>query len=93
MKEYAIGMIETRGFIPSIEAVDAMLKSANVHIDSYQKTGSGYITVIVRGDVSAVMTAVAIGVEAARRVGQVTSHYVIPRLDKEMIKLLPKISQ
>ncbi|MEA4924394.1 MAG: BMC domain-containing protein [Syntrophomonadaceae bacterium] len=79
MVKEALGMIETRGLIPAIEAADAMVKSANVYLCGYQRTGSGYVTVMVRGDVGAVKAAADAGAAAARKVGELVSVYVIPR--------------
>jgi len=85
----ALGFIETRGFIGVVEAADTMLKAASVSLVGYRKTGSGYIAVMVRGDVGAVKSAVEAGTEAAARVGEVISTQVIasPHEDLEdMIK-------
>ncbi len=73
----ALGFIETRGFIAVVEAADSMLKAASVSLVGYRKTGSGYIAVMVRGDVGAVKSAVEVGTEAAARVGEVVSTQVI----------------
>jgi len=89
MVREALGMIETRGFIPAIEAVDAMVKAANVTFCGYQKTGSGYVTVMVRGDVGAVKAATDTGAAAAAKVGQLVSVYVIPRPHEETEDILP----
>jgi len=86
----ALGMIETRGLIPAIEAADAMVKSANVHLCGYQRTGSGYITVMVRGDVGAVKAATDAGAAAARKVGELVSVYVIPRPHDDTEAILPE---
>jgi microcompartment protein CcmL/EutN len=73
----AIGFIETRGFIGCVEAADTMLKAASVSLQGYRKTGSGYIAVMVRGDVAAVKAAVEAGTAAAARLGEVVSSQVI----------------
>ena len=78
MKE-ALGLIETRGFVGAIEAADAMVKAANVKLVGKEKTGSGLVTVMVRGDVGAVKAAIEAGGEAARRVGELVSVHIIPR--------------
>ena len=75
----ALGMIETRGFAAMVEASDAMVKAARVELVGYEKTGGGYVTAIVRGDVAAVKAAVEAGVRGAEKVGQVVSVHVIPR--------------
>ena len=72
-------MIETKGFCAAMEAADAALKSANVHISGWEKIGSGYITVFFRGDVAAVKAATDSGAAAASQVGSVVSVQVIPR--------------
>lgn len=77
----AIGMVETKGLVPVIEAADAMVKAANVQIVQYAKAGSGLATVVVTGDVGAIRAAVDAGATAARRVGTVVSVHVIPSLD------------
>ena len=75
----ALGLVETRGLIGSVEAADAMVKAANVQLIGYEKIGGGYVTVMVRGDVGAVKAATDAGAEAAARVGEVVSVHVIPR--------------
>ena len=87
MKE-ALGLIETRGFVGAIEAADAMVKSANVRLIGKEKTGSGLVTIMVRGDVGAVKAAVEAGAEAARRVGDLVSVHVIPRPHADVEELL-----
>lgn len=88
MKE-ALGMIETRGMVASIEAADAMLKAAKVTLVGKERVGGGYVTVMVRGDVGAVKAAVEAGAEAARRVGDLASVHVIPRPHEEVEAILP----
>jgi ethanolamine utilization protein EutM len=85
----ALGMIETRGLVASIEAADAMVKAANVTLLAKRKIGGGYVTVMVRGDVGAVKTALAAGREAAGRVGDVVSVRMIPGPHMELETLLP----
>ena len=75
----ALGMIETRGLIGSIEAADAMIKSADVSLVNQEKIDGGLVTVLVEGDVGAVQAAVEAGKLAAQRVGQLISAHVIPR--------------
>ena len=87
MKE-ALGMIETKGFVGAIEAADAMVKAANVRLIGKEKTGSGLVTVMVRGDVGAVKAATEAGAEAARRVGELVSVHVIPRPHTDVEELL-----
>ncbi len=87
MKE-ALGLIETRGFVGAIEAADAMVKAANVRLIGKEKTGSGLVTVMVRGDVGAVKAATEAGAEAARRVGELFSVHVIPSPHPDVEELL-----
>jgi len=85
----ALGMVETRGLVPQIEACDAMLKSANVKLMGYEKVGRGYVTGFVRGDVAAVKQAVDSGSAAACKVGEVVSAHVIPRPHDDLSNMLP----
>lgn len=85
----AIGLIETRGYVGSVEAADAMVKAANVALVGYRKIGGGLVTVIVEGDVGAVKASVDAGAAAAKRVGELLSSHVIPRPHEELEKLLP----
>jgi ethanolamine utilization protein EutM len=86
----ALGMVETRGFIGSVEAADAMVKAANVVLIGSEYIGAGYVTVLVRGDVGAVKAATDAGAAAARRVGELISVHVIPRPHAEVERILPK---
>ena len=90
MAQDALGMIETKGFIGSVEAADAMVKTANVSLIGTEQIGAGYVTVLVRGDVGAVKAATDAGAAAARRVGELVSVHVIPRPHAEVERLLPK---
>ncbi len=85
----ALGMIETRGLVPQIEASDAMLKAANVTLVGYEKVGRGYVTSFVKGDVAAVKQAVDAGSAAATKVGEVISVHVIPRPHEDLANMLP----
>ena len=71
MANEALGMVETRGLVGSIEAADAMVKAANVSLIGYEKIGSGLVTVMVRGDVGAVKAAVDAGAASAKIDGEV----------------------
>ena len=84
----ALGFIETRGFVGCVEAADTMLKAASVTLQGYKKTGSGYIAVMVRGDVAAVKAAVEAGTEAAARLGEVVSTQVIASPHEDMEQML-----
>lgn len=90
MAKEALGLIETKGLVPSVEAADAMVKAANVTLIGKEVIGGGYTTVMVRGDVGAVKAAVEAGAVAARKVGELTSAHVIPRPHEEVEKILPK---
>ena len=85
----ALGMIETRGLVGSIEAADAMVKAANVVLIGREYIGAGYVTVMVRGDVGAVKAATDAGAAAARRVGELIAVHVIPRPHGDVEKYLP----
>ncbi len=85
----ALGMIETKGLVCMIEAVDAMLKSANVQIVGWDKVGSGLVTSFVVGDVAAVKAAIDAGASAASKIGEVVSVQVIPRPHEELAAVLP----
>ena len=89
----ALGMIETRGLIGSIEAADAMVKAANVTLIGKVLVGGGLVTVMVRGDVGAVKAAVDAGAAAAERVGELLSIHVIPRPHQEVEFILPKLEE
>ena len=85
----ALGMVETKGLVGSIEAADAMVKAANVLLVGKEYIGAGYVTVFVRGDVGAVKAATDAGAAAARRVGELVAVHVIPRPHGEVEKILP----
>ena len=85
----SLGLVETRGLIAMIEAADAMVKAANVKVVGWEKAGSGYVTVIVRGDVASVRAATDAGAAAARRVGELVSVHVIPRPHASLESALP----
>ena len=89
MGQEALGLIETKGLVASIEAADAMVKAANVKLIGQGKIGHVLVTVMLRGDVVAVIGSVDAGVQAAENIGEVVSNYVIPRPQSEVEKLLP----
>ena len=91
MSQEALGMVETRGLVASIEAADTMLKAANVVLVGTEKIGSGLVTVMVRGDVGAVKAAVETGADAAGRLGELVATHVIPRPHNDVEKILPTI--
>ena len=91
MTQEALGMVETRGLTAAIEAADQMCKAANVALVGTEKIGSGLVTVMVRGDVGAVKSAVESGSAAASRLGELVATHVIPRPHTDVEKILPSI--
>ena len=91
MEKQAMGMVETKGLVGSIEAADAMVKAANVHLIGKVHVGGGLVTVMVRGDVGAVKASVEAGGAAAKRVGELVSVHVIPRPHDDVEAILPKL--
>ena len=89
MTQEALGMVETRGLTAAIEAADQMCKAANVALVGTEKIGSGLVTVMVRGDVGAVKSAVESGSAAAARLGELVATHVIPRPHTDVEKILP----
>ena len=87
----ALGMIETKGLVGSVEAADAMVKAANVRLIGKVHVGGGLVTVMVRGDVGAVKSATDAGAAAASRVGELVSVHVIPRPHNEVEFILPTL--
>ena len=87
----ALGMIETKGLVGSVEAADAMVKAANVRLIGKVQVGGGLVTVMVRGDVGAVKAAVDAGAAASSRVGELISTHVIPRPHEDVEKILPTL--
>jgi microcompartment protein CcmL/EutN len=83
----AIGLIETRGIVAAVEALDAALKSANVQFVEQHKVGSGLVAITLRGDVAAVRAAVDAGAEAGGKVGEVVSVHVIARPHSDVAKM------
>ena len=89
----ALGMIETKGLVASIEAADAMVKAAHVPLLGKEHVGGGLVTVMVRGDVGAVKAATDAGAAAAERVGELISVHVIPRPHNEVESILPSLEK
>jgi microcompartment protein CcmL/EutN len=86
----ALGMIETRGLVPAIEAADAMTKAAEVRLIGRQFVGGGYVTVLVRGETGAVNAAVRAGADACERVGDgLVAAPIIARVHGEVEHILP----
>lgn len=86
----ALGVIETKGLVPLIEASDAMLKAANVTLLGWTKIGSALVSAMVVGDVAAVKAAIDAGAAAAARVGEVVGVQVIPRPHEDLAQILPQ---
>ncbi|KKM01757.1 hypothetical protein LCGC14_1791230 [marine sediment metagenome] len=89
MAQEALGMIETRGLVALIEAIDAMLKAAKVSFRGIKKVGAGFAAAYVEGDVAACKAAVDAGAAAAGRIGEVVAVHVIPRPHADVPKILP----
>ena len=89
MSNQAIGMIETRGYVPALASADAMVKAANVELVSKNEVGAGLVSVVIKGDVGAVKAATEAGAEAANQVGEVVAVHVIPRPHGELASVLP----
>ena len=86
----ALGMVETRGAVGVVEALDAMTKAADVRLAWREASGGGLFTVFVRGSVGAVKAATDAGAQAARRVGELLTVHVIPKPDAQIEELLPR---
>ncbi|WCF05671.1 BMC domain-containing protein [Paenibacillus thiaminolyticus] len=89
MRSEALGLVETKGLVGSIEAADAMVKAANVTLIGKEMAGGGLVTLMVRGDVGAVKAATDAGAAAAKNVGELVSVHVIPRPHSEVEIILP----
>ena len=88
MSRVALGFVETRGNTGAIQAIDAMLKTANVEFVKRIEIGSAFVTVLVRGEVGAVRSAVEAGAEAAAKVGELVSTNIIPSAHEDVFELL-----
>ena len=88
--EEALGLIETRGMVPAILAADIMCKTSDVVLVSYENMGSGLVTVMVKGDVAAVRSAVEQGAKAAATIGELTATHVMPRPVSRVGKIVSK---
>ena len=82
----SIGMVETRGYVGSVEASDAMVKAANVTLVRQIQIGGGFVTVIVKGDVGSVKAAIEAGSEAAKRVGELICSHIIARPHADLLR-------
>jgi microcompartment protein CcmL/EutN len=87
---FAVGLIETQGFTAAFEAIDTALKTANVEILAREKLGGGYITIVIKGDVSAVRAAVDAGKARVEGLGKLIAAHVIPSPSQGVLALLPK---
>src|SRR6185503_2845908 len=85
----ALGMIEVKGFVGVVEAADAMVKAAKVELVGYEKTGGGYVTAGIRGDVAAVKAAVDAGQNGASKVGAIVATHIIARPHVNVDLVLP----
>ena len=85
----ALGLLEARSFSAMVEGADAMVKAAKVELVSYEKTGGGYVTAVVRGDVAAVKAATDAGRTAASRVGEIVAVHVIARPHRNVDDVIP----
>ena len=85
----ALGMVETKGLVASIEAADAMIKTASVKLYGQEESGGGYITIYIRGEIGAVRAAVDAGAAAAKAAGELVTVHVIARPHQSVEKLLP----
>ena len=93
MKSVALGMVETKGLVGSIEAADAMVKAAMVDLFGKERATGGLVTMFVAGEVGAVKAATDAGAAAARRVGELVSVHVIPRPHDSLWQILPELKQ
>lgn len=85
----ALGMVETKGLVASIEAADAMIKTAHVQLYGQEESGGGYVTVYIRGEIGAVRAAVDAGAAAAKAAGELVTVHVIARPHRNVEKILP----
>lgn len=91
MAKEALGMVETRGLTALVEVADAMVKAANVKLVGIEKIGSGYVTVMVTGDVGAVKAAVDTGAAAVNGLGELVAAHIIPSPHSDVERILPKL--
>ena len=85
----ALGMVETKGLVPCVEAADAAVKAANVKLVGYEKIGSGLVTVLFRGEVAACRASCDAGAAAAQKVGELVSVHVIPQPHQDLEGKMP----
>jgi ethanolamine utilization protein EutM len=87
----ALGMIETKGLVGAIEAMDTMVKSANIEVLGLKEIGAGLVSVFVEGDVGAVKAAVDAGAAAVKKIGEIVSIHVIARPSEDTLRVLPTL--
>lgn len=92
MADQALGMIETRGLVASIEAADAMVKAARVTLIGKEKVQGGLVTILIAGETAAVKSAIDAGAAAAQRVGELVSTHIIPRPDDQISSIIKSVS-
>jgi ethanolamine utilization protein EutM len=88
----ALGMIETRGMVSCIEAVDSMVKAASMEVLAMREVGGGLVSVYVQGDVGAVKAAIDAGAAAAKKVGELVSVHIITRPSEETLRFITGFS-
>jgi len=85
----ALGMIETRGFVAAVEAVDTMVKSASVEVLGTKEIGGGLVSVFVQGDVGAVKAAIDAAAASVKKLGELVSVHIIPKPSEETVAMIP----
>jgi len=88
MSQEAIGMIETKGYVGSVEASDAMVKAANVTLVKTISIGGGLITVFATGDIGSIKAAVDAGSKAAGKVGELVGSHILARPHEDLMKTI-----
>ena len=88
---FALGLLETQGFTAVFEAIDTACKAANVEVVGKEKLGGGYVTVVIRGELSAVTAAVEAGKAKVEGLGKLIAAHVIARPSLTVLALLPKV--
>lgn len=88
MGKEALGMIETKGLTAAIQASDAMVKTADVAITKFYVVGSGFVVVMIEGDVAAVKSAVDAGQNSIGGIGELVAFHVLPRPHEDVIKFI-----
>ncbi|PKM60872.1 MAG: hypothetical protein CVU99_05925 [Firmicutes bacterium HGW-Firmicutes-4] len=86
----SIGIIDTVGFVGSVNALDTCLKTADVEFVRFEKMSGGIVAIVIKGDIAAVSASIAAGIEAAKLVGEYRKHTIVARLDDQTEKVLSK---